>query len=161
MKHKEFKLGVPILNLSDEDDGDCSDLKELYRLLDVTPLAKPLICQFDQFDSLDEDVLLFRSDVDSDSFLAIDMMRDPTDQMSVVGLLLCSKMSLASEVFDRLQSLQQNAEVMTALCHGDLGLMADLQLSNFPRRFQYAGSTTIQNMQVYQFGELIKTSSND
>ncbi|WP_442483455.1 hypothetical protein [Aeoliella sp. SH292] len=166
----EFKLRVPIGDISDDTFGDIDVIRSLFATLYVTPPEASLDRLYEQFYDYTAahpngrkgrgDVLIFASDADDECFMAIDMFDDVTDQMNTVGIELRVPRDCADKVRGLLQSIRSSAEVSSALLEGDLGIKESLAAENFPRHVQGHGGVTIQHAQFFRRGCLVYATSS-
>ncbi|QDT99263.1 MBL fold metallo-hydrolase [Gimesia aquarii] len=168
LAYREFKLGVPIWDISD-DDCDSPLIRTLFTILSVTPLKTSLLNNYDSFYDYSAaryngdpnarcgrgDILIFVSDSDDNSFIAIDMFEEATDSMNLIGIEICAPQTCADEIAGIMQSIRSSAEVSTALLDGNLGLREDLAIDNFPRLVPNHDTEVLQHAQVYRGGSLI------
>jgi hypothetical protein len=172
MEYREFKLRVPIWDISDAADGDSAAMRSLFRQLSVTPPDRSLASLYDSFYDYSAaqysgdphgrigrgDVLIFVSDADDLSFIAIDMFDEASDQMNTVGIKICAPDVCGDEIARILESIKSTAEVSSALLQGSLGLQESLSIQNFPRLVQSHDTEVLQHAQVFRGGRLIQTT---
>jgi hypothetical protein len=153
MNYCEFELSVPIYDLSQEDEGDCVEMRELFALLEIatpgTTLASLYHCG---------DLLLFLSEKDEQSFIAVDMFAQPTDQMNTVVVTVRAPFNLKDDVYTLMKSLRAAAEVFSALLHGNLGRAGSLAPDKFPRVVTDHDFEAVQHIQVFRGGSVVYTS---
>ena len=168
MTYCEFKLGVPIWDISDDEDGDSPAIRSLFNLLSITPPETSLDSLYDSFYDYSTakymgdpwgrigrgDVLIFFSDTDVNTFIAIDMFNEATDQMSIIGIEVCASRDCMAEIKKILQSIRSSAEVASVLLAGNLGLREELTVNKFPRLVQNHDTEVLQHAQVFQGGKL-------
>ncbi|MBM81646.1 MAG: hypothetical protein CMJ78_13790 [Planctomycetaceae bacterium] len=171
--YREFKLRVPIWDISD-DDGDSTNTESLFAILSVTPHHTSLAQLYDSFHDYSAarddgdpygrigrgDLFIFTSDVDDDCFIAIDMFDEATDQMNTIEIAIRTPEDRANNIEQILQSIRSSAEVATALLQGDLGLKESLTIENFPRIIPNHDTEAVQQAQVYRGGCLIHTTES-
>lgn len=171
MSQVEFKLRVPIYDLED-DDKDCLEIQAIREAVGITWSGPSLGDQYDAFREPDSaryfgdpwarigrgDIHLFLADQDEDSFLAIDLYQDCTDQMNTVELWVRCPSDIADRVSQLLRSIRQKAEVASALLEGDLGLRDAVSREKFPREVKDGGAVMIQHISIYHLGTLQATS---
>ncbi|WP_145370846.1 hypothetical protein [Maioricimonas rarisocia] len=172
--YREFKLRVPIWDISDDDDGDCSDIASVFAILSVTPPETPLARLYDSFYDVSAaryngdphgrigrgDVLIFLSDADDECFIAIDLFDEDTDQMNTIGIGLRAPSDRAQEIERHLQSIRSSAEVASALLQGDLGIKDSHSVEHFPRVVPNHDTEAVQHAQFFRGGCLIHATSS-
>ena len=171
MGYQEFKLTVPIWDLSDESgERDSADVTALFALLDVTPPRTTLDDLYDSFFDSSAvrgypygrigrgDLCMFLSNTNDETFIAFDMFNEATDQMNGVSIQVRAPERHADEIRRLMQSIRTGAEAASALLHGDLGLQAELALGNFPRRVKNHDAEVLQDVQVFKDGQLLHSS---
>lgn len=174
MTFREFKLRVPVWDISDDDDGDCAAIGSLFAILSVTPPKTSLARLYDSFYDHSAaryvgdpygrigrgDVLIFVSDADNDCLIAIDMFDEATDQMNTIEIEIRAPDDRANEIEQILQSIRSSAEVASALLQGNLGIKESLAIENFPRRVPNHDTEAVQQAQVFRGGCLIHATSS-
>ena len=174
MTYREFKLGVPIWDISDDDDGDTPAIRSLFSLLSVTPPERSLASLYHSFYDYSAaryngdpwgrigrgDVLIFISDPDENSFIAIDMFDEATDQMNMVEIDISAPEALADEVAAILKSIRLSAEVASALLDGNLGIREALSVEGFPRLVKNHDTEVVQHALYFRSGRAIHATSS-
>jgi len=169
MPYHEFKLRVPIWDISNHDEGNTPAIRSLFSLLSVTPPNSSLASLYNSFydNSAAEHigdpagrfgrgvVLIFISETDENSFIAIDMFLEATDQMNTVEIGICAPESCANEVAAIMKSIRLSAEVASALLEGNLGMRGTLSRNGFPRVVTNHKTEVIQHAQFFRGGKLI------
>lgn len=175
MAYREFKLGVPIWDISDDDKGDSHLVRKLFTILGVTPPATSLMEIYLSF--YDEaaaeyvgdpdaranrgDLFVFRSETDDKTLIAFDMFDSPTDAMNVVSIAISAPRDCGDEIAGVLESIRSSGEVTTALLDGNLGVQEELAKENFPRTVSETdGEEVWQHVRVYRGGKMIQTSDS-
>jgi len=174
MTYSEFKLRVPIHDISDDDDGDSAAIGRLFAILSVTPAETSLARLYHSFYDYSAaryngdpygrigrgDVLIFTSDADNDCFIAFDMFDEATDQMNTIGIEIRGPDDRANEIEQILKSIRSSAQVASALLQGNLGIRESLAIENFPRRVPNHNTEAIQQARVFQGGCLIHATGS-
>lgn len=166
----EYRLRVPIWDISDDVVGDSDAIRSLFATLNVPPPEAPLHLLYEQFYDYTAappygrkgrgDVLIFASDVDDACFIAIDMFDEVTDQMNTVGIELRVRRDCAEKVRGLLQSIRSSAEVSSVLLEGELGIIESLAPENFPRQVQGHDGVAMQHAQFFRSGCLVYATSS-
>lgn len=119
MSHVEFKLGVTLTDLLDDDRWweDCHELQAICTLLDVEKTDRSLAET-----SLEGTCHELRSHSDPDSWLCLQPSNDPTDSMGISLIQLRCRTELADKVESLLRCIQSRATMTTTFLKGDLGL---------------------------------------
>ncbi|QGJ71408.1 Hypothetical protein PBC10988_31130 [Planctomycetales bacterium 10988] len=180
MNYQEFKLLVPIWDISeevgdDEEEIDSKEIQSLFRLLSIVPPPQSLSDLYHSF--YDEsaakyqgdptprmnrgDFILFQNAVDENVFLAIDMFNEPTDQMATIHLFVSVPLALADQAGKLLKTIRAEAEISSALLEGNLGIREELALENFPRLVPSLDRKVPQHVQVYRYGKIIYQSADN
>src|SRR5579863_8861798 len=153
LSYVEFRQTVPVFHLEDDDGDDCAEICAICDLLGVVRVGQPLIDQYDFFHD-GGDVLVFQADSDDQTFLSVNMFRNPTDQMNTVGLGVRCTASHAERVSILMRSIHERAEIESAFLQGNLGLQETLYVARFPRKMDVPGGAPVQHICVYRCGAL-------
>jgi hypothetical protein len=101
---------VTVWSLETEAEKPCDELLAICRLIDADELTVSPAEIHPQAEPL-----LVTSKSVARSFLSIDLTKDPTDQMEVVGLSVRCENDLADAVHEQLKAIRERSEVKTAL----------------------------------------------
>ena len=172
--YREFKLRVPIGDISDDEDGDSAAVRSLFAILSVTPPDTPLVCLYDSFYDHSAarypgdpcgrigrgEVLIFSGDTDDECFIAIDMFHEATDQMNTIAIALRGPKRCAREIVRVLESVRSSAEVASAVLQGNLGIKEAFAIENFPRLVANCDTEVLQHAQVFRGGCLVQATGS-
>ena len=117
MTHTEFSTAVTVWALEKPDYEPCSELLKICQLLDAPELSRSPV---ELYPSLEP--VRSVSTGDPTSYLNIDMVRDPTDQMDVVKINIRCSNEVADAVEELLRQIRTRSDVTTAMLRGNLGL---------------------------------------
>jgi hypothetical protein len=176
MAYEEFQVRVPIWDLSTAE-GDSEETGSLFEILNVTRMKTSLRAKYDSYydDTVAGpwgrtrgpwgrvgrgDLRMFLSNTDDDTFIAVDMFDEATDQMNTVSLEVRAQACSALQVCALMQSIRAGAEVASDLLQGNLGIKETLAFGNFPRHVKNHMSTALQHIQVYKNGKLLCSSNS-
>lgn len=167
MQYIDFKLHVPIVDLTDLDNDEDNDSEAVAALFNVLSVTRPNETLYAIYNSFNDpryaapysrmgrgDVMMFVSDADENVFISIDMYAEPTDQMGSVGIEIRAPQTDSPTIRMLLAEIRTAAEVASALLEGDLGL--ENRLSSVMERRGKACHYT----QVFRKGELIYSPSS-
>jgi len=169
MPYREFKLRVPIGDISNRDEGESLTIRSLFTTLSVTPPKEFLANLYDSFYHYPSakypgdpwgrigrgDMLIFAGDSDQDTLIAIDMFDKATDQMNTVEILVSCPESFAGEVASAMQSIKSSAEVSSALLEGNLGIRETLRTNCFPRLVTNNNTKVMQYARFFRGGRAL------
>lgn len=170
--YTEFVLIITAYDLAIVDDfgensSDSEELLKLFKILGITPLRSSLLEKYESFDNGKlygrfgrGNVIVLLSDLDTQTFISIDMFLDITDQMCSVEFGVSCPSDRSEEVVKLLQELHSVSEISGYFRSGVLGLSQELKPDNFPRvpkQVSYRYSIPItQDLEVYRYGILQK-----